>query len=166
MDYDKKTERKPITIQGITFQAIAPYKAGHVLTENESAVLNQTLAENLRNNFAGAVTNAVKEAGGDPDKANHADLQKAFDAYIKEYSFGVRRTGISGDPVAREANAIAKDMAKAHLKSKGHKLSDVTPEVMDALITKILEKKPEIQTIAKKRVQEKNSITAGTLNID
>lgn len=166
MDFDKKTERKPITIQGMTFQAIAPYREGHQLTANEAAVLNQTLAENLRNNFAGAVGTAVKEAEAAKKEVDHVALQKAFDLYIHEYSFGVRKGGgFSGDPVAREARSIAKDIAKDLLKKKGHKLSEVSAETWDDLIAKILAKKPEINDIAKKRVKEKQSIADADIDI-
>lgn len=160
MDYDKKTDRKAITIQGLTLNAVSPYKEGHTLNANEAAVLNQTLAENLRNNFAGAVATAVKAAGGEHGKVDVTALQKDFDIYIKSYEFGVRKGGgFSGDPVAREARSIAKETAKQVLKSKGHKLADVTAETMDALIEKILAKKPEILQLAQKRVAERQAIS-------
>lgn len=160
MKYDRKVERKPITIQGLTLNAISPYKEGHTLNANEAAVLNQTLAENLRNNYATTVANKVKEQGGDHAKVDVTTLQKDFDAYMGEYEFGVRKGGgFSGDPVAREARSIAKETAKQVLKSKGHKLADVTAEQMDSLIEKILAKKPEILVLAQKRVAEKQSIS-------
>jgi hypothetical protein len=161
MQFDRKTERKPITIQGLSLNAIAPFKEGHVVTANEAAVLNQTLAENLRNNFASTVADAV-EAAGDHSKVDMVELQKTFDGYIKGYEFGVRKGGgFSGDPVAKEARSIAKEMAKQVLKAKGHKLADVSSEQMDALIEKIISKKPEINQIAQKRVQERQGVVAG-----
>lgn len=162
MQFDRKTERKAITIQGLSLNAIAPFKEGHVVTANEAAVLNQTLAENLRNNFASTVSDLVEAAGGDHSKVDVNDLQKAFDQYIKNYEFGVRKGGgFTGDPVAKEARSIAKETAKALLKKKGHKLADVPAEQMDALIEKILASKPEIVQIAQKRVAERQGVVSG-----
>ena len=84
---------KSITIQGINFDAPSPYTSGHVLTANESDVLNQTFAENLRNNFASAVKDA-KADHGDKLPANVVEeLLNQFESYASTYQFGVRRVG-------------------------------------------------------------------------
>ena len=166
MQFDSNTDRKPITVQGIVLQAIFPYTEGHELNSNEAAVLNQTLVENLRNNFANEVNEAIEKAGG-KDEIDQAALQASFDKYMEVYEFGVRRGGgFVGDPVAREARAIALDTAKGLLKAKGHKLADVDKATMNALIEKVLAKKPEIFKLAQRRVEEKASIASASDLLD
>lgn len=97
---------KSITIQGIAFNAPSPYVAGHVLTEVESEVLNQTFAENLRNNFAPQVKDA-KATNGEKLSSTVIDaLQDEFELYAKSYQFGVRRVG-EIDPVRLVRNKAA-----------------------------------------------------------
>jgi len=96
-----------------------------VLTESEAAVLNQTLAENIRNNFASVVEKAndaamdaaTKAAKTDEERqaalavrANPADLQPQLDSYVSTYEFGVRTGGGPKlDPIEREAKRIAEE---------------------------------------------------------
>lgn len=103
-----------ITVAGREFTAPVPYSAGHVLTDNEAAALNQTFHENLRNNFA--------------KKAKDGGTQADFDEYASTYSFGARRAGgprSVGDPVLAEAIRLATADIKAALKAKGR---DATKE--------------------------------------
>src|SRR5215471_12844559 len=96
-----------ITIAGKTFNAPVRYEEGHELTSGEANALNQTYHENLRNNFAKRVKDAI-EAGGYDQSA----IQREFDSYAEKYEFGVR-TGGGGstrDPVLAEALAIARNM--------------------------------------------------------
>ena len=55
MDFQPEVQTKSITVQGFTLSVPVPYAEGHTLTEAEAAVLNQTLAENLRNNFGSQI---------------------------------------------------------------------------------------------------------------
>src|SRR6476646_11844528 len=73
-----------ITIQGQVFRVPLRYAAGHTLTEGEASALNQTLHENLRNNFAKKV-NEGTEAGVPKET-----LQQQLDDYANDYQFGVR----------------------------------------------------------------------------
>ncbi len=96
-----------ITIAGREFNAPVPYSAGHVLSETEAGVLNQTFHENLRNNFA--------------KKAKEGGTQADFDEYALSYEFGARRSGgprASGDPVLNEAIRLAGADIRAALKAK------------------------------------------------
>ena len=52
MSENGSTEQRRIKVEGLIFNAPAPYRQGHILNENEANTLNQTFAENLRNNFA------------------------------------------------------------------------------------------------------------------
>lgn len=170
MEFSKKTERKAITVQELTLQAISPYAAGHVLTEKEAGVLNQTLAENLRNNFAGAVKAAVEKAGS-IGKVDVAKLQQEFDTYMTSYSFGVRTGGggFRGDPVATEARKAALELVKGHFKKKGIKLSGEgapSKETWNAAIEKVLAKRPDLLETAKKVVKLRQETAGGSLGLD
>jgi hypothetical protein len=92
-----------ITIQGQTFRVPIRYAAGHTLTEGEASALNQTLHENLRNNFARKV--AEGSEAGIPQET----LQQQLDDYANDYQFGVRTGGggFRGDPVMTMAMNIA-----------------------------------------------------------
>lgn len=103
-----------ITIQGQTFKVPIRYAAGHTLTEGEASALNQTLHENLRNNFAKKVAEGV-EAGIGLDV-----LQTQLDDYANDYQFGVRTGGggFRGDPVMTLAMNTAREMVRMAIKNK------------------------------------------------
>jgi hypothetical protein len=121
-DITPETTRSEITIAGKTFTVPAPYTEGHVLTANEASSLNQTFAENLRNNFAKRVKEADEAGTFDADM-----LQSQFDDYAAEYEFGVRTAGArSSDPVASEAMSIMKEQVRIAIQRGGKKLKDYT----------------------------------------
>jgi len=101
-----------ITIQGQVFRVPIRYAAGHVLTEGEAGALNQTLHENLRNNFAKKVADGT-EAGLPLET-----LQEQLDDYASEYQFGARTGGVRGDPVMTLALNIAREMVRQVIKQK------------------------------------------------
>src|SRR6056297_1178047 len=137
MKVTKKTPRKEITIQGFRLNAPAPFAEGHPLTEVEAGVLNQTLAENLRNNFGSQLKKSKEdaEAEGNVFDPNPEQLQEAFDAYVAEYEFGAKKGGggVTVDPVERKARALAKDTIKRAIQHKGAKLKDVGTEKLNEL---------------------------------
>lgn len=104
-----------ITIQGQTFRVPIRYAAGHTLNEGEASALNQTLHENLRNNFAKKVNEGV-EAGVPLET-----LQQQLDDYANEYQFGVRTGGggFRGDPVMTLAMNVARELVRQAVKAKG-----------------------------------------------
>ena len=76
MNITKETPQVPFVIQGKTFLVYQPYVEGHVNTAGESSALNQTLAENTRNNLA--------------SEAKEGKLtQTRVNEYITGYNFGV-----------------------------------------------------------------------------
>lgn len=103
-----------ITIQGQAFKVPIRYAAGHALTEGEAGALNQTLHENLRNNFAKKVAEGV-EAG-----VPIATLQQQLDDYANDYQFGVRTGGggFRGDPVMTLAMNVARELVRSAVKEK------------------------------------------------
>lgn len=158
-------ERSGITVKGIVLKVPAPFKEGHVLRPNEAAVLNQTYAENLRNNFSNTVAKAIEEAGG-ADKVKVKDLQKQLDSYVTEYDFGVRRAGtITADPVEREALKLAKEKVKEALKAKGIKLKDFPTDKLNALAEEAVGKYPEFTTQAQAIVEAKKSVGLESLEL-
>lgn len=129
-----------ITIAGHRFEINAPpFVAGAIeLTEGMAHTLNQTRAENLRNNFASRVKNTLNGAE-DLTEDQKASLQTAFDAYADKYEFGVRQPGTGrkpADPIEKEMMALAKsDFEKAFFAKFGDKpLKEQTAENVDKLL--------------------------------
>ncbi len=168
MNYNDQTPRGEITVKGVILTAVKPYAEGHTLTANEAAVLNQTLAENLRNNFATTVAKAVEEAGS-VEAVDVAALQAAFNDYQNTYEFGVRKSGgtrTPTDPVAKEALKIAKEIVRKALKDKNYKLSEVPAEKINELAEGLIESNPKIREAAAKRVAEAQAIAGESINLD
>lgn len=155
MQITDETPRTEITIQGTTFIAPEPFTEGHTLNANEAAALNQLLHENLRNNFAGKVKAAIEEAGGSVENIDGAALQAEFDEYAKGYEFGIRRSGprVPLDPVAREAQKIAKGLIAKKLKANKVKLDDLPEGKLEALVAAVLAANPAIIETARARVE-------------
>lgn len=169
-----------ITIQGLEFEAPQPYKPGaHELTEGEASALNQTLAENLRNNFAPKIKAEMakyRQANGLAEDAEVAissldqdALNEAFDKYASEYEFGVRKGGggprTPTDPVEREAFGIARDKVKAALKAKNIEVGSVSKEKMGEYIKQVLDKYPAIREEAKRRVDTTAGLAVEGLDV-
>lgn len=128
------TPRTSIQIAGESFNVPQPYTAGHVLSANEASSLNQTYAENVRNNMASKIK-ALKEAG-----TFAADVfQGTVDDYTAEYEFGQRTGGgRSGDPVQTEAMAITRDLVRQAI-SKAAAVDSSKPKLADVPASKISE---------------------------
>lgn len=168
-----------ITVQGLEFNAPQPYKAGPIeLSEGEASALNQTLAENLRNNFAPRVKAAAAEyrkanslaedAEVAPSNLDFDALNEQFTKYAEEYEFGVRTSGgvrTPTDPVEREAHRIAWDRVKIALSKKGIKLDSVSKEKKAELITQVIGKYPDITEEAKRRVESAANIAIEGLEV-
>lgn len=168
-----------ITIQGIAFEVDRPYKEGsHALTAGEAHALNQTRAENLRNNFAPTVRKAFDEyrkANSLPDDSEVAAtaidadaLQGEFDKYAEKYAFapgsgGGLRTPV--DPVQREAIRIATEKVKGALQAKNIKINSVSKDRMAELVQQVIGKYPDITAEAQRRVQAAGSIALDQIGL-
>lgn len=144
-----------ITIGGQTFKVAPQYKEGDTLSANEASALNQTLFENLRNNFA----SKVKE--GSAAGVDHAVMQSQLDTYAEAYEFGMRSGGGGRrDPVRSEALAIAAEMVKNKIKEKGKKLSDYSPKQITDLAKQAIDsgRYPNIWEMAKDRVEQQKQV--------
>lgn len=176
----EQTPQTDITVQGLTFSAPQPYNAGAIeLTEGEASALNQTFAENLRNNFASTIrskladyrkaNNLPEDAEVGVDVLDKSELDSEFAKYAGEYEFGVRRTAsgvrMPTDPVEREAYKIATDRVKAALNKKNVKLNTVPREKMDELVRAAIAKYPEITNEARRRVEASAAIGMADLDL-
>lgn len=160
--------RSEITIAGLALSVPAPFVEGHVLRSNEASVLNQTYAENIRNNFASAVRAAQEEAKKNGQTFDPSSLQAKLDEYINSYDFGIRKGGgahVVLDPVEREARKLAQDRVKAALKKKGINLKDVAKEKLEELVTGVLEKYPVLREQAQRVVALKREIGQETMDV-
>lgn len=152
-----------IKVQGLIFSYSPKYFEGHVLSKEEAAVLNQTFGENLRNNFAPRIREALEKiaeeakATGGEARALTEEEKSAFAAdfaaYSQSYTFKSPRVG-SGpvDPVEREAHKIAVAIVKAKLAEKNIKLGSLPEGKMEEYVKGLLAKRPEIRDEAQRRV--------------
>lgn len=152
-----------ITIAGIEFEIDAPYAAGHTLTENEAAALNQVRAENIGNNFRSKVAKLKDEKG---DEADFGPIQAELTEYAKSYAFGVRRASarVPADPVQAEAYRMARDDIAKALKAKGLKFADYPAEKIEEAIKRQLDAKPEYLEVARRTVEARNAAGAASLD--
>jgi len=158
-----------ITIQGAVLTVPAPFKEGHVLRPNEAGVLNQTYAENIRNNFAATVKKAVVEAAAAETDVDLGALQTGLVKYIEGYDFGVRQGGGGRsvvDPVRGEAFRLAAERVKAALKKAGHNLKDVGAKKVGELAAAALEKYPQLREQAEAIVKIKSSVAVESLDLE
>jgi len=167
-----------ITVQGLEFEVDYPYVAGTTdLTAGEASALNQTRAENLRNNFAARIKAGLAEYRKTNNLAEDAEvavtvldkdqLDKEWADYAGKYEFGVRQLG-SGlrtptDPVEREAHKIATAKVKEALAKANMKLASVTKEQMAELVKATIIKYPDIMAEAKRRVEAVGEIVIADL---
>lgn len=149
-------ETTEITIQGKQFSIPQPYTEGHPLTANEAGALNQTFAENIRNNTAKWVQEAL-----DGNTFEQDVLQSKIGDYADNYEFGARLGGRAGDPVAAAALDIAKTSVRKALKRDGHKLSDYKSADISEKARKVLSDPRYTDAImakAKERVQRESEL--------
>lgn len=147
-----ETPRDNITIAGKTFSVPQPYTEGHTLSAGEANALNQTYAENLRNNFSKKVKDASDTGSFDQDV-----FQSTLDEYAEEYEFGERVGGQRGDPVMNEAMEIMRDKVRKAIVKSGQKLKDFKPKAISerakAEFTKNSPAAQQVMALAKQRVE-------------
>lgn len=162
MQIPKGSPKQDATIRSIVLKVPMPFVEGYVLKSNEADVMNQTLKENARNNFAPRIK-ALQDAGTAVTPQVMATLQKELDAYLDSYIFGARTGGIGGqrDPVLTEAMGMARTIVKKGIAKKGdQKVSEVSGKVITQMAKELLEKHPKRDTIfkeAKRRVDARDS---------
>lgn len=150
MEYDQ------ITIQGQAFKVPLRYKEGDVLKANEAGALNQTLHENLRNNFAKKVSDGIE--AGVPIET----LQQQLDDYANDYQFGVRTGGggYRGDPVMTLAMNLARELVRRAIKSRGLNEEEWPAPRISQAAKQLLDQQGENGTIvatARKQIEEEKA---------
>lgn len=151
-----------LTIQGKSFTVPLLYVAGPCeLSEGEAAALNQTYAENIRNNFAALMKRAAES---DPPKEL---TQEDLDAYAEEYEFGKRSGGSRGprDPVGSEEKRLALAALKVMVEKKGKKWADLAKEKQEELLKQAVES-GKFREKAEKIVAERQAAAAGSDELD
>lgn len=155
MPYDMDTlPREEYTIAGNTFSIIQPFSEGHVLSSGQASALNQTFAENIRNNLAKKVAEAIEAGTFDAQV-----FQGVVDDYMESYEFGVRTGGggRTGDPVKSEAMDIARGLVRKALVKAGKVLKDIPAKKITELASGVLAKgdakAEEIMALARQRVE-------------
>lgn len=123
-----------ITVQKQTFTVPHRYIAGSItLTEGEAHALQQTYAENLRNNFAARMKAAAEQ--DPPVQLSQSD----FDAYANEYEFGLRTSGgIARNPIESAERQLATAAVKTALTAKGKSWKALTEEQQEALVDRFV----------------------------
>lgn len=149
---------RKVTIQGVVLGIADTYVGGEEITlsDGEANALNQTRAENIRNNFASIVVKAKEAAEKDGVAVDEAALQKELDSYAEGYEFGVRQSragGTTKDPVLSEARKMASKMVKEMAARQGKKWADISDEKKDAAIAAVLERNPALMEQARVRVE-------------
>lgn len=166
-----------IKVQGILFPVTPRYAAGHVMTHEEALTLNQTLFENLRNNFASHVKSATeaaeaaaKETGeeflGLPAETLN-ELQAKFAEYAASYVFRAPRPGRApADPIEREMAKIAKERVTALLQSKKIAVKSLPEGKMAEYIETVLAKRgDEIRAEAVERVAKRKAVSEDLIDL-
>lgn len=150
---------RQITINGLAFDVPQPYAEGHQLNEAEASTLNQTYAENIRNNVAGRIKlflkNASLEKVEDLTEEQIGKIRADASEYIAAYTFsGAGRGGprMPADPVGKETFKIAADVVRTKLKAKGMKAADLPEGRFDEFVAKVIEANPAIREEAERRV--------------
>lgn len=152
-------QTEQITIAGHVFNVPVRYAEGHELTAGEASALNQTYHENLRNNFAKSVKEAL-EAGA----FDQGSFQEKLDEYALSYQFGVRSGGggRTTDPVMAEAMNIARGMIRAKLREQKRK--NVDPKAINEAAKNLIAKRADIMELARQRVAEQQAAASEDLS--
>lgn len=156
-----------LTVQGITFPLpLTPrYSEGHVLTLVEASVLNQTFAENLRNNWAGRMKAHLDKVAKDvPTESLDASiieqLRTDFVEYAGTYTFGFRQPRIVLDPIEHLARKLAKETILSALRERKIDVKTISAEKMEEYVTSLLGKRPDLRKEAKRRIDATKKVSS------
>jgi len=141
----------------ITVTVAQPYEEGYVLTAAEAEKLNQVFADSIR-------TSLMSKLKKLDDKEDHAKVEKMFQQFADNYAFSIRTPKNAADPVAKEANKIAKEQVFAAIRKKGGNPADYSAEQIAEYVTKVLQHKPEIREEAARRIDSSRKIAGDLLD--
>ena len=160
---EKTLPVKTFGVSGQEFEVTCPFLAGHVLTENEAAVMNQTYIENIRNNTREKVKTWVEEG------KTVAEMQDLIDEIADEYKFGERKGGGKRvhDPILREMRALADEALKPIVAKQGGAWTNLSPAEKENLRERYLAKFGEsLKEIAVTRIEAAKKVTSGDFDIN
>lgn len=164
-DETQTVEPSSLTISGMPFQVVPRFSAGHVLKANEASALNQTLFENLRNNFAGKIAAHKKAAeAGEAEMPSLETLQAELDAYAAIYEFGERKASsprVSRDPLEERLHKLATTRIREELVRLGYKLREVPSEQIAGLVKNLIEHPthgPAYRALAEKQLADERAL--------
>lgn len=160
------TKQTEVIIQEIIFLAPAPFAEGHVCSLIESSVLNQCLAENLRNNFTKVVKQAKEQAGERALSAEElSTLHAKFADYASRYTFQFKAGPKAPiDPIGRESAKIALVLVKEGLQRKGISIKDLPDGKLDEYVAKVANQESVIKE-AKRRIDATRAVAAEALDL-
>ncbi len=144
---------------GVNVSVAQPYAEGHVLSALEAEKLNHVLADSIRTSLMAKIKRIAEEG-----EVNADVISADFQAYADAYSFTVRAPKAATDPVAKEANKIAKEQVFAAIRRKGGNPSDYTAEQVSEYVAKVLQHKPEIREEAERRINSSRQIAGDLLS--
>jgi len=143
---------REITIQGAVYRVPNRYAEGAVLTAGEANALNQTLAENIRNNFAASIKKLRGEGDAELTEGQIASIQSEIDAYASTYEFGIRQAREPLDPVEAQLEKDLGAAIRGKLRDKGQK---PTAEQVADLIQRYRVERPEVVDEFRKEAKRK-----------
>lgn len=161
---------REISINGLSFAVPQPYAEGHTISAAEAHTLNQTYAENIRNNGAAIIKKHLKT--GEVEKLEAlghealAAVRSEVEKYAAEYTFSGATRGPRApvDPVAREATKIASEIVRTKLREKNVAVKDLPEGRFDAFVAALLEKQPAIRDEAERRVAASKEVADSLLD--
>lgn len=135
MQITQDTPMETITIAKVQNLSIpAPYTEGHVLTANEAAALNHTLASAIRSRAATEIAKLRDE------EVSSDEIQAYLDSVVADFEFGIRLRKPTFDPVEKEMKKIAEQHIKQHLKARHIVIASVPSETKANLVSEYLSK--------------------------
>lgn len=151
------------TVAKQKFVMFKPFAAGDTINEHEANALNQTFAENVRNNFSAKVKSYL-----DAGSFDEAAMQTELNDYMSSYEFGVRKgrpAGAGGggggrrsDPVATRALELARSAVRKKIQEIGGNLKDYTAKDISARAAKAVAGNPKFTETASRQISEENEI--------
>lgn len=131
MDFNADTPRRNRTISGVEITVPEVYAEGQTIGAGEASMLNQTIAENVSNNLRDRIAKFLPEGapeGTEPRQATVEEAQALVDAYLANYTPGVRSGGGGAPrltPLDRKVRELATAKLQEVLAAKGKKRKDV-----------------------------------------
>ena len=165
------TDKKTMTVQGVSVEVTQPYAEGHTVTDAEAKALNQVRAENIGNNLRKAIKDMLEADGATTESVQKA-AQAEVTKYDGEYQFTLASVGGGSaarlDPLTKECRAIARNFIGMKLKEAGTSQKDyLAKNGADSIKVKIIElaDNEQIVAAAKKSLAERAKMSNVELTV-